>query len=135
LALAAQAFALEFRSVNDAGAVLYDSPSTSGKKLYVVSRGYPLEVLVTLEHWVKVRDASGTVSWIERKSLSDKRLLLVIAEAANIRETPATNAPLAFRASRDVVLEFVEAGPPGWVKVKHRDGAMGFVQSSEVWGL
>jgi SH3-like domain-containing protein len=132
-ALSAQSFALEFKSVDDT-AVLYDSPSVNARKLHIVSRGYPLEAVVTLEHWVKVRDASGALSWIERKSLGDKRMVLVIAETVNVHQSPSAASPLAFKAARDVVLEFVEPGPPGWSKVKHRDGAIGFVQSSGVWG-
>lgn len=132
--MAAQAFALEFKSVGDGGAVLYDTPSANGKKLFVVTHGYPLEVTVTLENWVKVRDASGAISWIERKTLADKRMVLVIAETTKAHQSPASNSPLSFRAARDVVLEFVEPGPPGWIKVKHRDGQTGFVQTAEVWG-
>ncbi len=132
--LAANALALEFKSVNDPGAVLFDAPSTSARKLYVVSRGYPLEVVVTLENWVKVRDASGAISWIERKSLADKRMVLVLSATANVLQSPAANSPIVFKAERDVVLEFVEAGPPGWIKVSHRDGQSGFVATGDVWG-
>ena len=135
LSFAAHAFAIEFRSVSDAGAVLYDSPSTNGRKLYIVSRGYPLEVVVTLENWVKVRDASRAISWIERKVLGDKRMVLVTAVTANVQQSAASNSALLFKAARDVVLEYVEPGPPGWIKVRHRDGQSGFVQSAEVWGL
>lgn len=128
------AIGLDFRSVAEAGAVLYDAPSASGKKLYVVSRGYPLEVVVALENWIKVRDASGALSWIEKKGLSDQRTVLVVAQTAQVHQSPANNSPVTFKAERDVVLEMLEAGPPGWIKVKHRDGQSGFIAASEVWG-
>jgi SH3-like domain-containing protein len=134
LLFSANVWSLDFRSVADAGAVLYDAPSTSGRKLYVVSHGYPLEVVVTLENWVKVRDATGVLSWIERKSLGDKRMVLVIAATANVYQSPANDSPVAFKAERDVILEFLEPGPPGWLKIKHREGQSGFIMESSVWG-
>ena len=39
--LAAQA--LEFRSVDAEAAVLYDAPSAQAKKLFILSRHYPVE--------------------------------------------------------------------------------------------
>ena len=53
------AAALDFRAVADPVAILYDAPSAKSGKLYVVNKGYPLEVVVTVEGWVKVRDANG----------------------------------------------------------------------------
>jgi hypothetical protein len=32
-------------------------------------------------------------------------------------------------------VEFIEAGPAGWAKVRHRDGAQGYVKASQIWGL
>ncbi len=130
----ANVWALDFQSVSEAGAVMYDSPSTSGRKLFVVSRGYPVEVIVTLENWATVRDAGGTISWIEKKALSGKRMVLVLSAAANVHQSPVANSPVVFKAERDVVLEFIEPGPPGWIKVKHREGQSGFILASEVWG-
>ena len=42
----AAVLALDFRSVADPGAVLYDAPSTKAQKLFVLSRDYPVEVVV-----------------------------------------------------------------------------------------
>jgi len=69
--------AADFRSVTGNAAVLYDAPSAKSKKLYVVSQGYPFEVVVLVEGWSKVRDANGDLTWIESKQLSDRRTVLV----------------------------------------------------------
>src|SRR4029079_9230962 len=69
LLLASAANAAEFRSVQDSAAVLYDAPSRQATPLFVVSRSYPLEVIVNLEAWVKVRDHAGALTWVEKKSL------------------------------------------------------------------
>ena len=63
---AAPASALDFRAVDVQAAILYDTPSQKGKKLYIVHQYMPLEVVVKLDGWVKVRDAEGSLAWIER---------------------------------------------------------------------
>ena len=96
------ASAAEFRSVQENAAVLYDAPSRAATPLYVVSRNYPLEVIVMLEAWVKVRDQAGALTWIERKALGDKRMVLVTAPTAEARVRPEDGAPLAFSAAQNV---------------------------------
>ncbi len=82
-----------------------------------------------------MRDLSGDIAWIERRQLSDKRMLIVSAAKGEVRRQAEEGAPLAFECDKDVVLELVEAAPPGWAKVKHRDGQTGFVRVTQVWGL
>ena len=133
--LAAPAWALEYRSVAEAGAVTYDAPSQKARPVFVVARGTPVEVVVSIEGWAKVRDAAGDITWIEKRALSDKRMLIVTARSAEVRGQAEAGAPLVFEADRDVVLELVEAGPPGWVRVRHRDGQAGFIRANQVWGF
>lgn len=127
--------AAEFRSVGVAAAVLYDSPSAKGRKLFVAPRGMPLEVVSVVNAWVKVRDASGDVLWIERAELGTQRMV-VATTLATVRSSPLDSAVAVFQAERGVVLELTDPNSTsGWVKVRHRDGALGFVRTQEVWGL
>lgn len=128
------ACAVEYRSV-DAAAVLYDAPSLRGVKVFVIKRGTPVEVVVSLEGWTKVRDADGGLAWIEKKSLNDKRTVVVTADRAEVRQKADEGAPLVFAAEKNVVLEFVEVSPGGWVKVRHSDGQSGFVRANQIWGF
>jgi SH3-like domain-containing protein len=124
----------EFRSAAEAAVVLYDAPSSKARKLYIVNRGYPLEVIVQVEGWVKVRDATGTLAWAESKMLDAARTVLVRAAAVTIRQKPAEDAPSVAEVRRDVLLSVVEPAAGGWIQVKHRDGATGFVRAADVWG-
>jgi len=126
--------AAEFRSVAENAAVLYDAPSAKAKKLYVVSHGYPIEVVVVVEGWSKVRDASGELTWIESKQLSDKRIVMVRMPLAQVREAADDNAPVAFQAQQNVLLELLEVASGGWLRVRHRDGQSGYVRVAQVWG-
>ena len=125
--------AADFRSVAESAAVLYDAPSAKSKKLYVVSQGYPVEVVVVVEGWTKVRDASGDLTWIESKHLAEKRTVLVKAPVAQVRESADDNAPVVFQAQQHVLLELLEVAG-GWLRVRHRDGQAGFVRVALVWG-
>lgn len=133
--LPAMAWALDYRSVATDKAVLYDAPSAQAKKLFIVSQYYPVEVVVNLGDWIKVRDNRGELAWIEAKQLAAKHMVLVTAPQAEVRESADEGAPLVFRTEKDVSLELLEASPSGWAKVRHRDGLTGYIQSSKVWGL
>jgi len=132
LVLAGEA-AAQFRSVAEP-AVAYDAPSERGKKLFVLSRGYPVDAVVALEGWVRVRDPAGELAWLPAKALSDRRTVVVTAAAAMVRERPEEDAPVIFQAANGVILDYAEPGAPGWIRVRHRDGQAGFVRISQVWG-
>jgi len=123
----------DFRSTNDV-AVMYDTPSPKAKKIYVVSRHYPVEVLVTLDHWVRVRDMNGELAWMEASALGDKRYVVATGTGADVRAQPDEQAPILFRAQTGVILELIESATPGWLRVRHRDGQSGYVRINQVWG-
>ena len=132
--LPATAFALDYRSVSVPRGVLYDAPSTSAKKLFVVSQFYPVEVIVDLGGWVKVRDKTGELAWSESRQLVSKRTVLAI-DHIDVHEAADATASVTFRVDKDVALELVEPAGNGWVKIRHRDGATGFILSNQVWGI
>ena len=145
LALAAlplAAVAADYRATSDPANVLYDAPSARARPLFVYGRDVPVETLVSVEGWTKIRDASGTIGWMQSKTLADKRMVVVRAPAADVRTTPEDAAPVVFRAERDVLLEVAETAAtastttmPGWIKVRHRDGQTGFVRLAQVFGF
>ncbi|MBC7946152.1 MAG: hypothetical protein H7X91_13000, partial [Burkholderiales bacterium] len=121
LAFAAQANAApEFRSVTENAAVTYDAPSLRARKLSILSRGYPLEIVVSLEGWAKVRDANGELAWIENKAIGEKRIVLVRVPVIDVRQAADDKSAVVFRAEQNVVLDFIEYSAPGWAKVAHR---------------
>ncbi len=128
------ALAIEYRTV-DAATVLYDAPSQRGSKLFVIKRDTPVELVVSLEGWSKVRDAEGGLAWIEKKYLAERRSVIVTASRAEIHKSADASSPLVFEADKNVALDYLEAAPGSWVKVRHRDGQSGFVRANQIWGL
>ena len=77
-----------------------------------------------------------TTATLEGLSLIDQLQL------ADVRASPDDASPIVFRAEQNVLLELAEpalsaasTARPGWVKVRHRDGQVGFVRIAQVFGL
>lgn len=135
LAFSAGAWAAEFGSVGNAGAVLFDAPSQSARRIAVAPRGMPLELLSVVNQWVKARDLTGQAFWIERGDVSAQRTVIATM-VATVRSAAQDGAEALFQVERGVLLHLVEPAPAaGWVKVRHDDGTAGFVRAREVWGL
>ena len=124
----------EFRSTAEAATVLYDAPSAKSRPLFVVNRSYPVEVIVSVEGWTKVRDSGGSMGWVESKALTPKRTVLIKRRVAEVRSTPEDSGTVAFKVAQNVVLELIETAPVGWVRVRHADGGTGFIRVTEIWG-
>jgi len=135
LALAGPAAAAEFRSIAESGTLMYDAPSVRAKKLFVASRLYPVEIVINIDTWAKVRDHAGDLVWVEKKALSDKRTVIVTVNVAEARQTASDQAALVFQAQQGVALDIAEPPAGGWIKVRHLDGATGYVRISQVWGI
>jgi SH3-like domain-containing protein len=140
--LAGPARAAEFRSTAEPATVLYDAPSAKARPRFVYGREVPVEVLVAVEGWTKVRDSAGTIGWMPTKALADRRVVVVRPAVADVRAAPEDGAPVVFRAEQNGILEVADAAAtptasatPGWVKVRHRDGATGFIRLAQVFGF
>lgn len=128
------AAAADWRTVGEKGALLYDAPSREATPLYVVSASYPLEVIVELEAWAKVRDHTGSLTWVEKSALTERRCILVTQPGTQVHLRPEDGAPVAFVAAENLALELLETAPGGWLHVRHADGADGYLRASAAWG-
>jgi SH3-like domain-containing protein len=133
-AFAGGAHAAEFKSVGAAPAVLYDAPSERGRKVFIAPRGMPVEIVLSYGDWVKVRDVSGDLSWVEARALDARRELIVNVASAKVHAAPDPASPVLFSAERGVLLDLAEPIASGWIRVRHRDGQGGYVRASDVWG-
>jgi SH3-like domain-containing protein len=124
----------EFLSISENAVTMYDAPSLNAEKLYVASLHLPVEVVVKVEGWVKVRDSSGALAWVERKFLTEKRYVIVTASLASIYQSTDTRSPPLFQAEKNVVIEWLSTEAAGWVKVRLREGQIGYIRSHQVWG-
>ena len=126
--------AADYVSVGESSAILYDAPSLKAKKLFVVNRYMPFEQVVVLDNGVKVRDRSGALYWVEKRVLSNTRYVFALSPVLDVRAEPDLGASRLFQVRQQVALERLESTGTGWIKVRHQDGDVGYVRSTEVWG-
>jgi SH3-like domain-containing protein len=128
------ASALEYRSTGRA-AVLYDAPSVTAGKVAIAGSGLPLEVVIVTDAWVKVRDHSGRLAWIEKSAFGGARNVMVKSETSVVRQLPRPDAEVVFHAARGVLLEITgEVDTYGWLPVRHAGGQAGWLPAHEAWG-
>ena len=133
LVCSVSADALDFRSVNGSVAILYDAPSTEAKPLFVVNRAYPLEVVVSLAGWAKVRDHSGAMAWIEQSQLNPRHTI-VVQVSSDILTLPQDTAPVRGHVAAGVILIWLANIDGGWAKVQLPNQSIGYIKLTQVWG-
>ena len=127
----------DFMSVNADQAFLHEAPSDSTKKSFIVTRGYPLEVLVSLKEWKKVKDHEGLINWIKTSDLSSKRSVLNLKGDNPIYLEPSSVSPILAKVNENVTLEILdEKKIDDWVKVYSKVGDIeGFIKATDLWGI
>jgi SH3-like domain-containing protein len=125
---------IEFFSIAENAVVMYDAPSLRADRLYVANLYLPVEIVVNVDGWAKVRDSSGSLAWVEKKVLSEQRYVVVIVPLADIYQSADMNSELVFQAGENIVMEWLDSDVKGWVKVRHLDGQTGYVKVNQVWG-
>ena len=127
----------DFISVKVKQAVLFEGPSKTTEKMFIVTEGYPLEVLVSLKDWKKVKDHNGKISWIESKNTHNERTVLILKDDAVIFNQANEKSHKLANVDKFVVLKLNSSMLVGnWAHVKTQiEGLVGFINSREVWGL
>jgi len=127
----------DFMSVNADQAFLHEAPSDSTKKSFIVTRGYPLEVIVSLKEWKKVKDHEGLINWIKTSDLSSKRSVLNLKGDNPIYLEPSSVSPILAKVNENVTLEILdEKKIDDWVKVYSKVGDIeGFIKATDLWGI
>lgn len=129
------AWAIDYKSVGNDPAILYDAPTLRGLRTGIAPRGMPVEIVVAQADWTRVRDANGGLSWIENKALVGRRAVIATDPVPlEVRASPDDGAAVLFRVQPGVLMDLASPPASGWVGVRHRDGASGFVRVGSVWG-
>jgi len=134
----AGAASADFRQTADNATIAYEGPSAKATRQFLYSKGTPVEVVVQIEGWTKVRDAQGTLAWVERKALTERSNVQVKTPTADVQAAPDAASPIVFRADNGVILQLVTPQPANagaWAQVRHRDGQTGFVKLDALFGL
>jgi SH3-like domain-containing protein len=125
--------ALDFKSVRD-NAIVYDGGSTKASPVFILLKGTPVEVILTVDKWAKIREQSGGLGWVEQGLISETRQVIVTTPV-QVRAQASETAAVVFAVEKNILLEIVEKPSGAWLKVKHRDGDTGYIPIKSVWGI
>ncbi|WP_018606210.1 SH3 domain-containing protein [Uliginosibacterium gangwonense] len=128
------ASAIDYRNIGE-NVIVYDGASRQATPQFILLRGTPVEVVVAVDKWVKIREAGGGLGWVEKNQVTDAKQVIVTQSTAVVRQQPEDAAPQAFSVAKDVLLEIQEKPNKAWVKVKHRDGQSGYISIKAIWGI
>lgn len=96
-------------------------------------KGLPVKVVRLREGWRLVQDPDGTQGWIAASQLSPKLGALIVGEGmAELRETPAADAPLRWQAQPGVVAELLRCRD-SYCEID-ASGRSGWVLADRIWG-
>jgi len=107
---------------------------TNHEALWVLSRGYPLQVLAKKGQWIQVRDFENDRGWVYKPLTSTRSPHHVVkVQILNIRSKPSLHGRIVAKAVHGEILKTL--GRKGdWVKVQQEGGPKGWVSRRLVWG-
>lgn len=107
---------------------------TQHEAMWVLSRGYPLEVIKRQGKWLQVRDFENDKGWVFKSLTSTKKPHHVVkANNLNIRSGPSTRERIVGKAVKGEILT-TQGRKGDWIKVKQDGGVSGWVARRLVWG-
>lgn len=129
----AGAQAREMVSVDRAEINMRTGPGTDRESIWLLSRGYPLQVLGHKGRWLHVKDFENDKGWVYRPLTDGTPHFVVKAKVANIRSAPSTKARVVGKANYGDVLRTL-AHKDDWAKIRDADGLVGWVARRLLWG-
>jgi SH3-like domain-containing protein len=106
---------------------------TRHEPLWLLDRGYPLQVIGRRGDWLRVRDFERDVGWVYRPLTRSTPHHIVKAPVANVRSGPSTRTRIVGKLSYGDVVRTLERRA-GWVKVRHESGLRGWIARRLLWG-
>ncbi|MFH7325019.1 SH3 domain-containing protein [Desulfurivibrio sp. C05AmB] len=124
--------AAEYVSIQRDKVNIRSGPSTDHAIVWEVFRGFPLQILERRGEWARVSDFENDQGWIYIPLVSNTKTLIVRVNTANMRGGPGTNHEVIASVRYGVIFEPLERRGD-WIRVRHSDGATGWISASLLW--
>jgi len=125
--------AREMVSITRPDVNLRSGPGTRHEVVWILGRGYPLEVLARKGQWLQVRDFEGDEGWVHRSLAGRQPHVVVKAKVVNLRSAPGTRSRVVGKAGYGEVLRTL-ARRGDWIRVRSEGGVVGWVARRLTWG-
>jgi len=97
-------------------------------------RGMPMIVVAETETWRKVRDVNGDESWMKRRLLDGKRMVLVRGEIT-LRAKPNSNSRKQATVGKGALLSLEDCQTKNWCRVTDVNNHItGYALRTMLWG-
>ena len=113
--------------------VVYDGPSETALRRFLIGKGYPLVVIAETSEWLTVCLHDGTSGNVHRRDAlpGDN---VIVREASVLRGDPNPGGTIKMKLGRNLLLTGTGDPISGWLPVRHENGVAGFVELASVWG-
>ncbi len=128
-----EASAQRMVSVSSKELNLRSGPGTQHSAEWVLSRGYPLEVIGRQGQWLRVRDFEKDTGWVYQPLTNTTPHHIVTVKTANMRSEPTTTSRIVAKLIYGETLRTLKRSE-GWVKVQRENGLRGWVARRLLWG-
>jgi len=127
----------EFVAIKSKKTILYEGPSDSTSKEFIVTESYPLKVLVKLKDWTKVKDHEGKISWVKVQDTSNERTVMTLKSNVIVFYKPSFSSVKLADVGKYVALKLLSPiQVDGWIEVKTlTQNIEGFIRVQDVWGI
>lgn len=95
--------------------------------------GMPLKITAEYDNWRRVEDQEGLGGWVHYSLLSGVRSAMIVAELADLRAAPDSDAEVVLRAERGVIGRVQECNPD-WCRLAI-DSEKGWISKAALWGV
>lgn len=120
-------------SVAGAEVMFRSGPSDSNEVKWILTRGFPLQVIKSRGKWLNVRDFENDEGWVYAPLTNATPHMIVNAKVVNIRSGPGEKYRIIGQANYGVVFRTLEKTKT-WVKVRHENGKTGWITRKGLWG-
>lgn len=96
-------------------------------------RNLPLELLVAVDHYLKVRDWDGTLGWVHEKMVWNRRDVMIKGAVRALHQRPDPTSAVVARAEPGVIGRLLEC-QGNWCRIEAGDHT-GWVQRGDIFGV
>lgn len=98
-----------------------------------VRKGLPVEIVREYGIWRQIRDADGTIGWMNKQLISGNRSAIVAGAVRTMFGTPDVAARAVWRIAPGAVVRVVLCSD-AWCRVD-RGGKSGYILRAQLWGV
>lgn len=96
----------------------------------------PVEIIAEFDLWRKIRDWEGSVAWVHKSMLNNKRWIKITApETANVFAKPQAEAKIIARAESEVIGQIEKCPPSTEFCLIKFDSIEGWVNKKDFFGV